>query len=131
MIESLHATKGYKLETLYLAVNLADRFLAQTLANRETKPCLLTLSVASLLISAKLNEEVSPCVLRLIALMDEKFQIRLRKRNVLKLEEQIIKTLDFSLQRVSPITFLERYLRLFGLDDKSTPPDRQIISLSK
>ena len=131
VIESLHDTKGYKLETLYLAVSLADRFLAKTMAAGEPKPCLLTLPVTCLIIAAKIHEEMSPSVTRMLALMDDKFQIKLRRRNVLKLEELIIKTLDFNLQSVSPITFLERYLRLFGLDDKSNMPDRQIASLSK
>jgi len=131
VIESLHETKHYKLETLYHAVSLADRFLAQTIAKKETKPCLLTLPVTCLIIAAKLHEEMSPSISRMLELMDDKFQIKLKKRNVLKLEELIIKSLDFSLQSVSPITFLERYLRLFGLDYSSRMPDRQIASLSK
>ena len=34
------------------------------------------------------------------------------------MEEQIIKSLDFSLRDVSSIQFLERFLRLFGIDQE-------------
>ena len=73
VIESLHDTKGYKLETLYLAVRLADRFLAHRIGNEEPKPCLLTLPVTCLIIAAKIHEEMSPSVPRMLALMDDKF----------------------------------------------------------
>ena len=47
--------------------------------------------------------------------------MQLDKEDLLDLEEDIIKKLDFSLRHVSPIDFLERYLRLFGIekDDKN------------
>ena len=42
--------------------------------------------------------------------------MQLDKEDLLDLEEEIIRTLDFSLRYVSPIHFLERYLRLFGIE---------------
>ena len=68
------------------------------LANGSSKPCLLTLPVTCLLMAAKLQEEISPSITRMLELMEKKFDIELKKRNVLLLEEHIIRTLDFSLQ---------------------------------
>ena len=34
------------------------------------------------------------------------------------MEEQIIRVLDFSLRDVLPIQFLERFFRLFGIDQE-------------
>ena len=42
---------------------------------------------------------------------------------MLDLEETILRSLDWSLQHISAIPFLERFLRIFGLDinkDKAT-----------
>ena len=46
------------------------------------------------------------------------------------MEEDIIRTLDFNLRKVSQIQFLERYLRLFGLDTVKDSRFRQIAALS-
>ena len=54
MIEALHEAKRYKVETLYLATSLSDRYLKQLLADGSPKPCLLTLPVACLIMAAKL-----------------------------------------------------------------------------
>ena len=69
--------------------------------------------------AAKLCEEISPSVERMQELVDDKFSVKLAVKKILKLEMRVIRTLDFNLQRVSPITFLERFFRLFGLDDVS------------
>ena len=56
LIEELHAVKNYRIETLYLAVSIADRYLKQlSLAGKE-EPCLISLAVICTLIAAKLEE---------------------------------------------------------------------------
>ena len=39
---------------------------------------------------------------------------------MIDLEESIIRTLDYNLQNVSAGDFVERYLRLFGLDESDS-----------
>ena len=55
LIEELHALKRYKIETLYLAVSLADRYLVYIAFSEREPPCLVTLSVTCLLLAAKLE----------------------------------------------------------------------------
>ena len=116
LIEELYEVKQYKLETLYLAVSLADRYMKELFSNGKESPCLLTLSLIALLMAAKIEEPIAPSVPLMIDLLNEKHQVLLNLKAVLKMEGDIIRTLDFSLRRVSQIQFLERYLRLFGLD---------------
>ena len=55
LIEDLCALKQYKIETLYLAVSIADRYLVNIAVQCKEAPCLITLAVVSLLMAAKLE----------------------------------------------------------------------------
>ena len=54
-IEKLTAAKKYKIETLYTAVSIVDRYLVYIAVNEQEAPCLITLAITSLLIAAKLE----------------------------------------------------------------------------
>ena len=54
----------------------------------------------------------------MVKLLKEKGAVTIENRNFIILEEQIIKSLDFDLHEVSSIDFLERFLRLFGIDQE-------------
>ena len=61
LIEELHSCKDYRLETFFLAVSLADRYLVYTAAAEDEKaPSLILLAVTCLLLAAKLEEHISP-----------------------------------------------------------------------
>ena len=60
LIEELFEAKKYKLETLYLAVNLVDRYLAITLSQGCKLPCLYTISLTSITLAAKIEEPLKP-----------------------------------------------------------------------
>ena len=66
----------------------------------------------------------------MIELLHQKHKVLLKKKAVLEMEEDIIRTLDFNLRKVSQIQFLERYLRLFGLDRIDDKRSMQIAALS-
>lgn len=55
LIEDLNTLKEYKLETLYLSVSLADRYLVNIAVQGKPAPCLITLAVVCVLIAAKLE----------------------------------------------------------------------------
>lgn len=55
LIEDLCALKQYKVETLYLAVSIADRYLVNLAVKGSPAPCLITLAVISVLMAAKLE----------------------------------------------------------------------------
>ena len=58
LIEELFEHKKYKLETLYLAISLVDRYLAITIQEGHGLPCLFTISVTGLFLAAKAEEPV-------------------------------------------------------------------------
>ena len=53
----------------------------------------------------------------MIDLLAEHQQTTLEKHALIEMEEEIIKMLGFSVRSVSSCHFLERYLRLFGIDE--------------
>ena len=55
LIESLWQKKQYRLETLYLAVSLSDRYLVNLAINNRAAPNLVTLAVVVVLIAAKIE----------------------------------------------------------------------------
>ena len=55
LIEELHVLKEYKIETLYLAVSFADRYLVNIAVKRQEAPNLISLAVVSLLMAAKME----------------------------------------------------------------------------
>ena len=54
-IEELHSIKQYQIETLYLAVSLADKYLVYSAFSEKEPPCLATLAVTCVLLAAKLE----------------------------------------------------------------------------
>ena len=71
LMERLHAIKKYRTETLYQAVNLADRYLARFLVNGQEALCMMTLAVTCLLIAAKLGEALAPSFNRMVNILKE------------------------------------------------------------
>ena len=71
LIEELHELKQYKIETLFLAVDLADRYLVYVAFSEARDPCLVTLAATCILMAAKLEEPISPSFLRMINLIAE------------------------------------------------------------
>ena len=69
VIFEVHRIKNYKEETLYLAINLADRFLNSLATNQQPSPCLIRLSYVCILMAAKLEESVQPSFNRMVRLV--------------------------------------------------------------
>ena len=51
-------------------------------------------------------------------LLKSTFDISVDKKDFVNLEKDLLFKLNFDLQWISPITFLERFERLFNLDQK-------------
>lgn len=116
LLEELNRLKSYKEETFYLALSLADRYLMSLAMKMEKAPCLIRLAIVSTLMSAKLEQPISPSFNRMVRLVQDEWGVTVTKPELINLEEKIIRALDFSLHTVSPIVFLERYQRIFGVD---------------
>ena len=54
-------------------------------------------------------------------LLKSQYDINVEKEDFLKLEKDLLVQLNFDLQYISPLSFLERFERLFNIDLKHDP----------
>jgi transcription initiation factor TFIIIB Brf1 subunit/transcription initiation factor TFIIB len=116
LIEDLNRLKNYKEESLYLAASLADRFLVNLAVKNEAPPCLIKLAVITTLVAAKLEEPIQPSYNRMVRLVASEWGVVVTKKELVDLEEEMIRLLDFDLHFTGPIPFLERFQRIYNLD---------------
>ena len=111
-LAELHLKFKLSAETLYLTVNLVDRFLDKV---QITKQKLQLVGIASMLIASKYQEIYPPEVKDFVTVSDRAY----RKQDILDMEGQILCTLNFKLTIPSLYAFLERFSRVTSLDKKS------------
>jgi hypothetical protein len=92
-------------ETLYVTINIIDRFLS---IQEIKKSQLHLLGVTALLISTKYEEIYPPELKDLLSVSENKFS----KQEVLKMEYKILTTLEFNFLAPSSLRFLERFRKL-------------------
>jgi len=114
----VEAHRQFKLvpETIYLAVNILDRFLDRT---QVTRPKLQLVAVAALLIASKYEEIYHPDLRDLVYICDHAYT----KKEIVQMEGTILKTLEYKITIPSAHVFLVRYL-------KAAHADRKIVQLS-
>ena len=113
-IIDVHRKFRLRPETLYVTVFIVDRYLS---LKQIKKSELHILGVTSLLISTKYEEIYPPQLKELLNVSENKFN----KAEVLKMELDILVTLQFDLTSPSPYRFLERFRKLSSTvasDDK-------------
>jgi len=103
-------------ETLYLTINIIDRYLEKSQVSR---PRLQLVGVAALLIASKYEEIYPPELHDLEHICANAYS----KEDILKREEIILKTLDYKVTIPSAHAFLVRYL-------KAAHADRKIVQFS-
>ena len=116
LIENIYIKKNYRLETLYLATSICDRYLAKLKISKGSVPDFVLLGVTASLIAAKLEQPNIPNFGKMMRLVNKSWDAKVSIQGMLALENDIVTTLDFSLQHVSPIPFLDRYMRVFNFD---------------
>ena len=67
--------------------------------------------------AAKLEQPISPSFIRMVKLVKAEFHIEITKQEIACMEEAIIRVLDFDLTQTSALPFMERYARIFGVDN--------------
>lgn len=92
-------------DTILLAVDIMDRFLAKKLIGRTR---LRLVAVASLLIAAKYEEVMCPRLDDFLFASEDEFDLP----SLLKMERVILAVLDFVLQVPTPVAFLRRLQKL-------------------
>ncbi|CAJ2674928.1 unnamed protein product [Trifolium pratense] len=101
----VEVTEEYQLvpDTLYLAVNLIDRFLSQRLV---AKQMLQLLGITCMLISSKYEEILAPPLQDFCDITDNTYS----KQQVLKMEKEVLNLLHFQLAVPTIKTFLRRFI---------------------
>ncbi|KAL2346451.1 hypothetical protein Fmac_000451 [Flemingia macrophylla] len=109
----------YKLlsETLHLSLSYIDRFLS---INRVSKSRLQLLGVSSMLVASKYEEINPPRVDKFCSITDNTYD----KAEVVKMEGEILKSLNFEMGNPTSITFLRRLLGVASENQKT--PNLQI-----
>ncbi|XP_058223374.1 G2/mitotic-specific cyclin-2-like isoform X2 [Rhododendron vialii] len=98
-------------ETLYLTVNLIDRFLAVQPVVRKK---LQLVGVTAMLLSCKYEEVSVPVVEDLILISDKTYS----RIEVLQMEKLMVNTLQFNLSVPTPYVFMRRFLKAAQTDKK-------------
>jgi len=92
-------------ETLYVTVSIIDRYLSRVSIEKKQ---LHILGVAAILIATKYEEIYPPEMKELLSVSENKFT----KQEVLKMESQILFSLEFDFFAPSALRFLERFRKL-------------------
>ena len=100
---------------MFLTINLLDNYLTKTKAE-ERISCLGSLTVGCLLIAAKLEEPITPNYNNMCRLLERLDLVKIEKSTLFDVETKVLLALDFSIRNVISLNFLDRYLRLLGMD---------------
>ena len=98
-------------ETLYLTVNLIDRYLER---QEVTRPRLQLVGVTCLLIASKYEEIYPPELRDLVYICDRAYT----RQDIIEMEETILKALEYNITVPSAHVFLVRHLKAGHADKK-------------
>ncbi|CAI0382147.1 unnamed protein product [Linum tenue] len=98
-------------ETLYLTVNLIDRFLA---VHSVVRKKLQLVGVTAMLLACKYEEVSVPVVDDLILISDKAYS----RKEVLDMEKLIVNALQFNMSVPTPYVFMKRFLKAAQSDKK-------------
>lgn len=115
-IFDLHRKKGYRIETVFTAVNIMDRYLMYTGHWEFPREHTCLLATASLLLAAKMEEKLAPNFEAMIMLLDQKEQLDVTKKKLAVMESEILVALGFDLIFPGPVVSIERYLHILKVD---------------
>lgn len=99
-------------ETLYLTINLIDRYLFVCKIERKK---FQLVAAAAMLIASKYEEIYAPEVRDFVYVTDKAYS----KEEIMKMEYKILSTLNFDVLTVYPYTFLQRFHYATGCDKTS------------
>jgi cyclin B len=109
-------------ESLYLTVNLIDRYLEKEQVNRQK---LQLAGVTAMLIACKYEEIYAPEVRDFVYITDKAYT----REEILQMEFHILSTLDFSISSPSSYRFLERFGKIANANSKQLCLARYLIEL--
>ncbi|KAG8083065.1 hypothetical protein GUJ93_ZPchr0014g47684 [Zizania palustris] len=101
-------------ETLFLTVNIIDRFLEKQVVPRKK---LQLVGVTAMLLACKYEEVSVPVVEDLVLISDRAYT----KGQILEMENLILNTLQFNMSVPTPYIFMRRFLKAANSDKQFTP----------
>lgn len=110
-------------ETLFLAVNITDRFLSSRAVSTAK---LQLVAVSALLIASKYEEVVSPSVDNFVVLTDRTYD----NQEILKAERYMLHVLDFFLGFPSPMNFLRRASKADNYDIRNRTLSKYLMEVA-
>ncbi|KAL6842072.1 hypothetical protein ACP4OV_028051 [Aristida adscensionis] len=112
----VEVSEEYKLvpDTIYLTVNLMDRFLSLNCIERHN---LQLLGITSMLIASKYEEVCAPSIEEFCQITDNTYT----KAEVMQMERQVLNDLGFHLSVPTPKKFLRRFLRAAQASSRDPP----------
>lgn len=110
-------------ETLFLTVNLIDRY---TFLKQVKRTEYQLLGVTAMLVASKFEEIYAPEIRDFIFMTDKAYT----KEQMLQMEYDLLRMLDFNITAPSSYRFLERFIKLSQSDDLILNFSRYIIELS-
>ena len=110
-------------ETLFLTVNIIDRYLEKNAIMRQK---LQLVGVAAMLIACKYEEIYAPEIKDFVYVTDKAYT----KEDILFMEGTILSVLDFNLTLTSSFRFMERYAHLSEFDEKMVMMARYLLEIS-
>ncbi|XP_006463948.1 hypothetical protein AGABI2DRAFT_194588 [Agaricus bisporus var. bisporus H97] len=110
-------------ETLFLCVNLIDRFLSARVVSLAK---LQLVGVTCLFISAKFEEVISPSVSHFLLCADSTYT----EAEILQAERYVLKTLEWNLSYPNPVHYLRRVSKADGYDVKVRTLAKYLLEIS-
>ena len=110
-------------ETLFLTVNLLDRYLEKALISRKE---LQLVGICAMFIACKYEETIIPEIKDLVYISANAYT----KNDIIDMELKILKMLNFNITIASSLKFLERYSKLLNFKQNEYYLARYFIELS-
>ena len=102
-IFDLHQKKDYKVETLFIATSIFDRYIHAIGVQNFMKHQVVNLATISILMAAKLEQPISPSFTRMINLLTEDEKKFVSKQQLIDLEYHILQILGFDFNFPGPV----------------------------
>ncbi|CAG8803569.1 20460_t:CDS:2, partial [Cetraspora pellucida] len=110
-------------ETLFLAINIIDRFLSVRVVSLVK---LQLVGITGLFIAAKYEEVIAPSIKNFIYMVDNGYS----DDEILKAERYILQTIDFKMNYPNPMNFLRRASKADNFDIQSRTVAKYLMEIS-
>ncbi|XP_047323032.1 G2/mitotic-specific cyclin S13-7-like [Impatiens glandulifera] len=111
------------METLYLTINIVDRYLASKLTQRKE---LQLVGVGAMLMASKYEEIWAPEVNDLVCISDRAYS----HQQILIMEKRILEQLEWNLTVPTPFMFLVRFIKASSSSSSGPVPDKDMENMS-